>query len=494
MIGQRSASREAVTERLAGTQYDVLIVGGGIVGAGIARDAALRGLRTALVEQYDFASGTSSRSSRLLHGGLRYLAQGRIGLVREAGVEKTIVQSIAPHVSAPLPFVFPTYKTPPWGEWALWKLSIGVRIYDILSGIRDFRRSRTLGRDEVKQTLPGLNADDLTGAVRYYDGLTNDARLVIDTLRSAAAAGAVMLNYCRFSGSERHSGLWHCDVTDQLTGDSARITARCVVNATGPWADKIDHSAVRLHITKGVHLVIDRERLPVPDAVVMTEGARILFVIPWEERVILGTTDTDYTGRPEDVRVDADDVSYILSTVNRSFPSAKLTQDDIISSWAGVRPLIAARGGGPSDISRSHEIRSPEPGWFDVAGGKLTTYRLMAQQTVDRIELHMGQRASKCVTAHQPLLDAGDAETTSSMVPQEPSRELIEHFCNCEWAVHLEDVMIRRGGWAHYVKDDSELTERVASWMADILGWDSARRSAEIERYRAIHPRVCAVA
>ena len=485
MVRQQSASHEDVIELLAGTQFDVLIVGGGIVGAGIARDAALRGLRTALVEQYDFASGTSSRSSRLLHGGLRYLAQGRIGLVREAGREKSIVQGIAPHVSAPLPFVFPTYRTPPWGEWALWKLSIGVRIYDLLSGVRDFRRSRTLGSDEVKRMLPGLSPRSLTGAVRYYDGLTNDARLVIDTLRSAANAGAMLLNYCRFNASERQAGLWKCEIADQLSGRSISVTTRCVVNATGPWADKIDHSSIKLHATKGVHLVIDRTRLPVPDAVVMTEDSRILFAIPWGDRVILGTTDTDYLGRPEDVRVDPEDIAYILATVNRSFPGVKLDENDIISSWAGVRPLIAARGGGPSDISRSHEIKSPEPGWFDVAGGKLTTYRLMAEQTTDKIEAYLGQAREKCITAQQPLLPPDEAEPTSAIVPHEPSRELVDHFCNREWAVHLDDVMIRRGGWAHYLQDDTELTDQVAHWMADALGWDDAHKTEEVERYRA---------
>lgn len=493
MVNQ-SMSRREVFDLLCGTQIDVLIVGGGIVGAGVARDGALRGLRTALVEQYDFASGTSSRSSRLLHGGLRYLAQGRVGLVREAGMEKSIVHEIAPHVSRPLPFVFPTYRTPPWGEWALWKLSIGVRLYDLLSGIHDFRRSRTLGREEVKQLIPNLRADGLTGAVRYYDGLTNDARLVIDSLRSADEAGATILNYCRLQGSEPSAEGWNCSVRDQQTGESGEIRARCVVNATGPWADQIQHSSVKLRVTKGVHLVVKRDRLPVPDAVVMTEDSRILFAIPWGERVILGTTDTDYHGRPEDVRADAEDIHYILATANRAFPDAHLCERDLISSWAGIRPLIAAPGGRPSDISRSHEIKSPEPGWFDVAGGKLTTYRLMAEQAVDRIQRYLGSKVSGCVTAQQPLLPSSEAEGTSAVEPVEPSRELVEHFCRREWAVHLDDVMVRRGGWTHYVEDRAELTERVADWMAEILGWDGERRSEEINRYSASCAHVAASA
>lgn len=485
MGNDQCTTRREALNTLCDTRFDVLIIGGGIVGAGIARDAALRGLRTALVEQHDFASGTSSRSSRLLHGGLRYLAQGRIGLVREAGVEKTIVHRIASHIAAPLAFMFPTYRTPPWGEWALWKLSVGVRIYDLLSGKRSFRPSRTLGAAEVRQTLPDLNPQGLTGAVRYYDGLTNDARLVIDNLRSADHAGAVPLNYCRMEQSERDSEAWTCSIRDQLTGDSITVTTRCVVNATGPWADRIAHSAVRLRPTKGVHLVVKRDRLPVPDAVVMTEDSRILFAIPWGERVILGTTDKDYGGPPEDVSVEAADIDYVLAAVNRAFPDARLTERDLISTWAGVRPLIAARGGGPSDISRSHEIRSPEPGWYDVAGGKLTTYRLMAEQAANRIEAYLGRPVSKCMTAEQPLLPSDEVEGASAIVPLEPSRKLVEHFCRSEWAVHLDDVMIRRGGWAHYVEDQVELAARVAGWMAEVLDWDSARESDELNRYLA---------
>ena len=483
MASDMEHPRSDVFDSLCGAQFDVVIVGGGIVGAGIARDAAIRGLKTALIEQYDFASGTSSRSSRLLHGGLRYLAQGRVGLVREAGVEKSIVHGIAPHVSCPLPFIFPTYKCAPWGLWALWKLSIGVRLYDLLSGIRDFRKSRTLGRAEVTKALPGLKNAALTGAVRYYDGLTHDARLVIDSLRSAHNAGAVLLNYCRLESATPASNMWKCSVKDQLDGRTGEISAHCVINATGPWADRIEHSAVKLRLTKGVHLVVMRDRLPVPDAVVMTEGSRILFAIPWGERVILGTTDTDYDGKPEDVKVDQEDVDYILTIVNGAFPETHLTESDLVSSWAGVRPLIATPGGKPSDISRSHEIKSKEPGWWDVAGGKLTTYRLMAEQTVDRVQRYLGHGVTKCITAHEPLLPNNDVETSSAIIPLEPSRRLVEHFCCNEWAVHLDDVMIRRSGWTHYVKDCGDLVIQVAGWMAEIMDWSETRKTDEIERY-----------
>ena len=212
---------------------DVLIIGGGIVGAGVARDAAMRGLRTLLVEKADFASGTSSRSSRLLHGGLRYLAQGRIGLVREASLEKMRLSRLAPHLCDPLPFVFPVWKGGPWG---LWKLSAGVRLYDLLCGGRNLGSSSTLGRGALLREVPGLRQDGLRGAVRYFDGFTNDARLVIDTLRSAAASGAVLLNYAPLLAADRSGAEWRCTVRDELSGETGEVRARTVVNAAGAWA------------------------------------------------------------------------------------------------------------------------------------------------------------------------------------------------------------------------------------------------------------------
>ena len=371
-------------QSLGDGRFDLLVVGGGIVGAGVARDAASRGLKVLLVEQSDFASGTSSRSSRLLHGGLRYLAQGRIGLVREASVEKMRLSRLAPHLSQSLAFVFPVW------EGALvsrWKLALGVRIYDLLCGGRNLGKSRSYKRDALLDKVPGLNADRLRGGVRYFDALTNDARLVIDTLRSAVAEGATLLNYTAYVSGEPADGGWRGVLKDHLDG-TAEVRVKAVVNATGAWAAGLPHSGVRLRLTKGVHLVVDHTRLPVADAVVLPEGKRILFVIPWGERVILGTTDTDYAGDPADVRTDAADAEYVLGIVNAAFPAAKLVAADVISTWAGVRPLIApprAKAGDPSDTSRNHTIRMPEPGWFDVAGGKLTTYRLMAEQTVDKV-------------------------------------------------------------------------------------------------------------
>jgi glycerol-3-phosphate dehydrogenase len=492
IAGRAAEERRSALRALGEATLDVLVIGGGIVGAGVVRDAAMRGLRVGLVEQHDFAYGTSSRSSRLLHGGLRYLAQGRIGLVREASIEKKVIHHIAPHLAEPLPFIFPTYRGN--RDWLLWQLKIGVKIYDLLCGGRNLGKSTWLSRSEVLQRVPGLSATGLKGAVRYYDGFTNDARLTLDTLRSAAASGASVVNYCRFRGAAR-SQVWECELEDVLAQRTIPARARAVVNATGPWADGLPHSRVKLRLTKGIHLVVERARLPVTETVVMTEGKRILFAIPWGERTILGTTDTDYDGPLDDVRADAADVAHVLQVTNPFFPGARLAEADVISSWAGLRPLVADPSGRPSDVSRAHEIRNPEPGWWDVAGGKLTTYRLMGEQTVDQIVegleglhklnglhgLHGGVGA--CRTAAEPLLGAAETEGVSGILPPEFSRETVEHYVGREWAVHLDDVMVRRTSWHYYCRDAASKAQQAAIWMGELLGWTEAQRGAELARY-----------
>jgi glycerol-3-phosphate dehydrogenase len=475
-------SRAQQAEALERDEFDVLVIGGGIVGAGVARDAAMRGLRVALVEQHDLAFGTSSRSSRLLHGGLRYLAQGHIGLVWEASREKRVLHRIAPHLAEPLPFLFPTYRG---AGWPLWQMRIGVKLYDLLCGGRNLGPSSSLSRSKLLEHLPGVNPENLTGAVRYYDGLTNDARLVLDTLRSAADHGATILNYTRLENASPDADRWRCEARDVLSDRTCPISARSVVHATGPWAEKLPQSSIRLRLTKGVHLVIDRERLPLSDAVVVTEGERILFALPWGRRVILGTTDTDYDGVIEDVRTETRDVEYILGVVNRGFPSLELTEADVVSHWAGLRPLIAAKqAAGPSDISRAHQIRSPEPGWLDVAGGKLTTYRRIAQQVVDRVLRHLDRKAPPCRTAVEPLLEPEAVRGKSGVLPPEIAADVVEHCCRNEWAVHLDDVMLRRTSWHYYHDRAHEIALDAAGWMADLLDWDQPQREAELARYR----------
>lgn len=466
--------------RLAAQPLEVLVVGGGIVGAGIARDAAMRGLRVGLVEQYDFASGTSSRSSRLLHGGLRYLAQGRIGLVREASLEKRILHRIAPHLADPLPFLFPSYRGTPW---PLWQLRIGVKIYDLLCNGRNLGRSESLGKAAVSAQAPGLTQEGLRGAVRYFDGLTNDARLVIDTLRSASNRGALVQNYCRLERADREGNLWRCGVRDARDERMWELQCKCIVNAGGPWGDRLPHSRVQLRMTKGVHLVVDRACLPIPSAIVLPEGKRILFAIPWCERVILGTTDTDYQGRIEEVACDADDMNYILGVVNRIFPEARLAAQDVIGTWAGLRPLVANWRGKPSDISRAHAIHQTEPGWWDITGGKLTTYRLMGEQMVDRLAKSLERKTPPCRTAAEPLVTPDQAAGLSGIAPPPVERKVVEHYCRNEWAEHLQDVMIRRTSWHHYWPQAPQMALQVADWMAELLGWNAERRAGELRDY-----------
>jgi glycerol-3-phosphate dehydrogenase len=484
---QNETATTALTPRkdrlsgLADGDVDVLVVGGGIVGAGVARDAAMRGLSTLLVEQRDFAAGTSSRSSRLLHGGIRYLAQGRIGLVLEASREKRVIGKIAPHLAQPLAFIFPGRKG---SSWVLWQLAIGVKLYDALCSMRNFGRSSVLGKKRTQEILRGISENKLTGAVRYFDALTNDARLVMDTVRSAAKHGAQAMNYLRLTNAERRGDTWHCTLEDVDTDSKVDVKTRTVVNATGPWSDKLPHSNTSLRLTKGVHLVIDRDRLPVPDAVVMAEGDRILFAIPWGERVILGTTDTDYQGPLAEPSCDDDDISYVLDVTNSTFPAAEITKADLISTWSGLRPLVADRNGNPSDISRRHEVKMHEPGWWDVTGGKLTTYRLMAEETVNAIVKFVGHGKRQCETADNPLLAPAETTGISGIVPPAVSELLVTHYCRDEWACHLDDLMVRRTSWRHYRHDHVEVADQVARWMAVELGWDAVTTQAEIAHYR----------
>jgi glycerol-3-phosphate dehydrogenase len=470
-------------DRMAAQPLDVLVIGGGIVGSGIARDAAMRGLRVGLVEQRDFASGTSSRSSRLLHGGLRYLAQGRIGLVREASLEKRVLHAIAPHVAEPLPFLFPSYRGTPW---PLWQLRVGVKFYDLLCSGRNLGRSESLGLAQTSAELPGVEQRGLKGAVRYFDGLTNDARLVIDTLRSASRHGAMLQNYCRFEHADRDAQGWHASVKSAQDDRQWDLSCRCIVNAGGPWGDRFPQSRVQLRMTKGVHLIVDRGRLPIPSAVVLPEGKRILFAIPWRQRVILGTTDTDYQGHIEDIVCEPADLQYVLEVTNLVFPEAGLTATDVISTWAGLRPLVANWRGKPSDISRAHVIRTSEPGWWDIAGGKLTTYRLMAEQMVDRLVEHLGRKTPRCRTASEPLLPPAEAGERSGIAPPAVEQTAIEHYCRHEWAVHLQDVMVRRTSWHHYWSEAPQMAEQVAGWMAAVLGWSAEQTAAELVAYQTL--------
>ena len=365
----------------------------------------------------------------------------------------------------PLGFIFPAFAG---NGNPLWQLRIGVKLYDLLCGGGNFEPSRGLSLVETRELLPALRTEGLRGAVLYFDALTNDARLVIDTLRSAARAGAGVANFARLTAATRDTDGWRATVRDGLAAEDLEVRARAIVNATGPWSDGLPHSAVKLRLTKGIHLVVDHARLPVPGAVVVTEGRRILFAIPWAGRVVLGTTDTDYRGRPEDVAVAPEDTAYVLRTVNTWFSGAALREEHVISHWAGLRPLVANPDGTPSDISRAHEIRSPQPGWWDITGGKLTTYRLMAEQAVDRIAGQLGLRVPASRTAQEPLLPPAEVTSNSGVAPAPFTREAVRHYVEQEWAVRPADVLVRRSGWHHHDGTDAARDAQVARWMAEI--------------------------
>jgi glycerol-3-phosphate dehydrogenase len=479
--------REEALQALVEQPLDVLVVGGGIVGAGVIYAAVRAGLRAGLVEQYDFAFGTSSRSSRLLHGGLRYLAQGRVGLVFEASQEKLRLSKVVPHLVEPLPFVFPSYRD---SRWPLWQLRIGVKLYDALCYGRNFGPSRSLRLSEIGELIPGLRREGYWGAVRYFDALTNDSRLVLDTLRASVMRGGIVCNYLRFEKADREQNRWICQLVDTLTGERLSCETGWVVNACGPWAPQFPQSKVRLRLTKGIHLVISRERLPIREAVVMSEGKRILFGIPWGRRVILGTTDTDYADSLEDIPIEETDIDYVLGVTNEYFPQATIGREDVRAGWAGLRPLVAKGRGGPSDISRAHVIHVSSPGWVDVAGGKLTTYLLMGEQVVRKIVASMHRRVGR-FNPGEPLLSTSECFPELGVLPPEPSQEVVEYFCRREWARRLEDIMIRRTSWHYYRDDVAQLSRQVASWMAEILGWDEFRKQEEIGRYFAQCAKTC---
>lgn len=388
-------TRREMWERL-GADVDVLVVGGGITGAGIARDAVRRGLSVALVEMNDLAFGTSSRSSKLVHGGLRYLEQGEIGMVFESVSERRTLMDLAPHLVNPLGFLFPVYDG---SRHNLFVINAGMWIYDGLSLFRSPKIHRKLKPSEVAEIEPALDRRGLKGAPLYYDCSTDDARLTLETALDAAAEGAIVCTGAkvrRFLKGEdgRISG---AVVEDTLHGAGTKeVRARVVINATGPWTDATralssipgqEHRRV-LRPTKGIHIVVDAAKLPVQHAIVCfhPKDERVLFAIPWGDRTYIGTTDTDFDGDPKDVAATRADVDYLVDAANRYFPGHQLEAADVIATWAGLRPLIAPpqkAGMSESDVSREHEILVGRDGLLTIAGGKLTTYRRMAAEVVD---------------------------------------------------------------------------------------------------------------
>jgi len=367
--------------------YDLLIVGGGITGAGIALDARSRGMRTALLEMQDFAAGTSSRSTKLVHGGLRYLKQLEIGVVAEVGKERAIVYENAPHVTTPIRMLLPFYEG---GTFGAFTTSIGLRLYDWLAGVKPGERRVMLSREETLKKEPLLKEDGLKGGGYYVEYRTDDARLTIEVIKRAAAMGADILNYAKAESFFYEDGkVAGVHAVDRISGEAFPIRARCVINAAGPWVDELrraDGSAggKSLRLTKGVHLVFDGSRFPLRQAVYFdTPDGRMVFAIPREGKTYVGTTDTDYDGDLANPTTSAADRDYVLHAAAGMFPALALSERDVESSWAGLRPLVYQEGKAPSEVSRRDELIRSDSGLITIAGGKLTGYRKMAESAVD---------------------------------------------------------------------------------------------------------------
>lgn len=388
-----SRTRASNLQQMCREVVDLAVIGGGITGAGVALDAASRGLEVALVEKRDFASGTSSRSSKLIHGGLRYLEQFHFGLVRESLHEREVLSRMSPHLSRPLTFLVPVYSTSdrsPLGANRL-KLSAGLWLYDLLAGRQNIGRHKWLSREDALRQSPALEPNNLRGAFLYYDCLTDDARLVIEVIKAAAARGALVANYATARGIRKDNNRLTIIEVEDTRGDvSFELRARVVVNAAGVWSDDVTRlsdskAPTRLRPSKGIHVVVPFEKLQSPTAVLIPSlgEQRFLFVIPWQGRTVIGTTDTDYSGSLDDPRADADEVNRIVKSAARAFPAAQLSTEDVISTFAGLRPLIAGSGQSTKELSRKEEIFEDRSGLVTITGGKLTTWRRMAERVVE---------------------------------------------------------------------------------------------------------------
>lgn len=526
-------TRAAMLERLERETFDLAIIGGGITGAGIARDAALRGLSVALVEQGDFASGTSSRSSRLIHGGLRYLRYGHLGLVREGLHERGLLLRLAPHLVRPLAFVMPVWEDSRDGTLLL---RLGLTGYDVLAGTLGIGRHRGLSRERLLEAEPSLRSEGLKSGFRYFDATTDDARLTLSVALSAARAGAVALNYAKAVGlertGERVTGINFRDAAGDAEGT---VRARVVVSAAGPWTDQLRETLGQraiLRPTKGVHLVVRRERLPVNAAVAFYYGERLLFAVPHGEHTYIGTTDTDWRGDPGSVETEAEDVEYVLEAANASF-STGLEVGDIVGAWAGLRPLLADEGT-PSEVSRDYDILDGPPGLYTICGGKLTSFRAMAEHIVSQVVEREGERFSvrprRSRTARAPLpgatadfksyrrsavaalgggwgmteeeanrlVDTYGTEHVRALAPAARDTALLEplaegspvlaveavNAAEQEMAVTLEDFMRRRTDLMLFGEGGSlDAAAAAARHMGRALGWDGEETERQLASY-----------
>ncbi len=412
-------NRENLISKIEKDLFDVIIVGGGITGAGIALDATTRGMKAALFEMQDFSAGTSSRSTKLIHGGLRYLKQFEFKLVSEVGKERAIVYENGPHVTTPEWMLLPIYKGGTFGKFST---SIGLRLYDFLAGVKRGERRHMLSMEETLERAPLLKKEGLLGGGYYVEYRTDDSRLTIEVLKKAVELGATAVNYSKVESFIYEGGkIIGVNIKDMLSEKEYPVYARVIINATGPWVDTLrekdrSKSGKTLKLTKGVHLVFNQETFPLKQAIYYdTQDGRMVFAIPREGKTYVGTTDTFYDEDLINPQVTPEDRIYLLNTIHNMFPSLKIEEQDIESTWAGLRPLIHEEGKDPSEISRKDEIWHSESGLITVAGGKLTGYRKMAEVIVDRIVPLLRNQTNKkylsCQTKHLPI-SGGDIKVS----------------------------------------------------------------------------------
>ncbi|MHB1445750.1 MAG: glycerol-3-phosphate dehydrogenase/oxidase [Acidimicrobiales bacterium] len=550
MTSPQPFSREPALEALRDSTFDLVVVGGGVTGAGVLLDASARGMKAALVEKGDFAVGTSSKSSKLVHGGLRYLLSARdYGLVHEALVERQRLLANAPHLVSPLPFLIPLFGRDGAVNKGVAKVyATGLWGYDVIGGLRIGKRHRRIGREEASRMMPTLRTDRLVAGFIYWDARADDARLTLALARSAVLDhGGVALNHAPVAGvlrdgSGRVSGvrLGASDLDSGPPTEGLEIRAGVVVNAGGVWSDEVRQLTEGVHPdtirpAKGVHITLPYEKLPTEVAVVLPvpSDRRSVFVVPWGQRVYVGTTDTDYSGSLEDPQCTGEDIRYLLDAVNASV-SSPVSESDIVGSWAGLRPLIkAAATGRTADLSRRHAVTTSADGLVTVTGGKLTTYRRMAADAVDAAQSVLrssgggsgaGRRRSttKRLRLHGAEDTAGGTSTLAAAVGQEAAEHLVSRHGSDTWqvvalitetpalaqplvpglpylaaeavwavraemALTLEDILSRR---TRALILDREATAAaapaVAALVAPELGWSEADAEAETARFLAL--------
>jgi glycerol-3-phosphate dehydrogenase len=523
-----------------GRSFELVVIGGGMAGAGIARDAALRGYRTLLLERKDFAFGTTSRSSKLIHGGLRYLELFDVGLVRESLRERERLARLAPHLVRPLPFLVPVYRGAKRG---MLMIRIGMKLYDLLTPGKRTEHYRTISRDETVRLERFLDPTDLRGSGYYFDDLLLlPERLCLENVLSAQRWGAAIYNYAEVVGIESRepraeSGGWGIEARSALDGSSARVTARVVVNAAGPWADQVrrlagvDGGARCVRTTKGIHLLLPR----ITDHAVYIAAKRddrMFFVIPWQQFTLVGTTDTDFSGDLDRLAATREEMHYLMEETRRVFPAARMRDEDVYYTYAGVRPLSFEEGKSASAVSRAHKViaEGPAGSFLSITGTKLTCFRSLAEEAVDQVG-RLLNRGEPCRT-HRLALDGSDGDETievrlwadipdlghrsglqpaqvqnllntygrryptvlavagrapemkERLCPQNPDiRAQLVYAVEHERTETLADFMLRRTGIGTSPCLGKDCCEPIARWLADLKGWDRQRTDREIHQY-----------